>query len=265
MEPFWHGPSGDQTVQEQIQLIGDAVHSHAYGIVVRPGAFVAENRVLNQALAKGIPVVVLSEKIALSASSHLYYVLEDPHVTGRLIAERLKATIGKGEILVLGLEPDVPGSLDRSDAMESWLHAIAPDIHVMNKLLHAPHGSNHDQSVRQVIAAHPELRAIVALSAGEGLSAAAATSAAGARGRVRVIVCDQSIDLLLLLRSGMVDSIVVQQIRRMGAKAIDDIAADRSGRHPAQEVTFDPVMVTVENINSEPIQQMLLMHRSPPW
>lgn len=265
VEPFWHGPSGDQTVQEQVQLVSEAVRSDAHGIIVRPGAFVAESRVLNQALAKGIPVVVLSEKIALSGSPHLYYILEDPYATGRLIAERLKSTIGEGDILVLGLEPDVPGSLDRSDAMESSLHAIAPGIHVLIKLLHASRGSNQDQSVRQIIVGHPELKAIVALTAGDGLSAAAAVSAVGAKDRIKIIVCDQSIDLLLLLRTGMVDSIVVQQTRRMGAKAVDDVADDRAGRHPSQEVTFDPALVTAENIDAEPIQQMLLMHRSPPW
>jgi len=265
VEPFWHGPSGDQAVPEQVELVNEAVNSNTYGIIVRPGAFVAENRVLSQALAQGIPVVVLSEKIALLANPHLYYVLENPQVTGRLIAERLKARIGQGETLVLGLEPDVPGSLDRSDAIESQLHLIAPDIHVVNKLLRAPRGSYQDQALRQMIQEHSELKAIVALSAGEGLSAAAAISAADAKERIKLIVCDQSIDLLLLLRSGMVDSIVVQQTRSIGAKAVDDIADDHAGLHPAQQVTFDPVLVTAENVDSEPIQQTLLMHRSPPW
>jgi len=265
VEAYWHGPSGDQTVQEQIQLLSAAVRSNAYGIIVRPGAFVAENRVLNQALANGTPVVVLSDKIALSPSPHLYYVLEDPQATGKLIAERLKASTGKGEVLVLGLEPDVPGSLDRLDGMESALRAIAPDIRVVGKLLHTPGGSHQDQAVRQSLREHPSLKAIVALSAGEGLSAAAATSAAAVGRKVKIIVCDQSIDLQLLLRTGMVDSMVLQQTRRMGAKAVDDIADDQAGHHPQQNVTFAPVLVTTENIDTEPIQQMLLMHRNPPW
>ncbi|HEY4357256.1 MAG TPA: substrate-binding domain-containing protein [Acidobacteriaceae bacterium] len=265
LQPYWRGPSGSQTVQEQVELVREALDSRADGILVMPGSYLGENRVMNQALAKGIPVVVLSEKIALPANPHLYYVLEDSHVTGELIAERLRATVGKGDILLLGLEPDVPGSLDRSNAVESSLRAVAPNIHVMAKLLRAPRGGSQDDTVRKMIVENPRLKAIVALDAGEGMTAAAAVSAAGAKGHVRVIVCDQSIDLLLLLHSGVVDSIVVQQNRRMGAKAIDDIADDRAGRHPVQEVTFDPVLVTAENIDSEPVQRMLLMHRSPPW
>jgi ribose transport system substrate-binding protein len=262
---FWRGPSGNQTVQEQIQLITEAMLGNAYGIIVQPATFIAENRVLDQALARGIPVVILAEKIALPPSPHLYYILDDTHFTGRLIAERLSQTVREGDIAILGLEPDVPGSMDRADSMEASLRKSAPGIHIVDKLTRAPSGSYLDQSVRQMIVDHPQLRAIVALSASEGVSAAAATRAAGARGHVKIIVCGQSIDVLLLLRTGIVDSIVVQPIREMGARAVESITADRNGRTIPHEVLYKATLVTLDNLDTEPVQQMLLMHRRPPW
>lgn len=265
LRPSWHGPSGDQALQEQIQLLTEAAQSETYGIIVAPGAYVAENRMIDQALKKDIPVVVLSEKIALPKNPHLFYVLENPHAAGDLIAGRLKHAVGAGEVAVLGLDPDVPGSLEHADAIEASLHSIAPEIHVASRIMHAARESDLAREVRTLLTTHREIQALVALSAGEGRSAAAAIASAGAQGRVKLIVCDQSIDLFLLLRSGAVDSIVVQQNRSMGVRAMDAIAEDRAGRRPPAEVVFDPVLVTAENIDSAPVQEMLLMHRSPPW
>jgi ABC-type sugar transport system substrate-binding protein len=116
----------------------------------------------------------------------------------------------------------------------------------------------------RVIRERPGLKAIVALTPREGYSAAAAVHALHAEDRVRVIACDQTLEVLMLLRQGAIDALLIQDMRGMGSAGVDNIIAQHHHRPVTSPVYFKPWLVTRENIDDEHVQQLLLMHRGQP-
>jgi ribose transport system substrate-binding protein len=107
---------------------------------------------------------------------------------------------------------------------------------------------------------HPHLNAIVALNLQSGLAAFTAIHSQLNGRNVHLIVYDQSDELCILLRRGEIDSIVVQDMRGIGERAVLDIMADRRGTHTADTAFIAPVLVTRENIDNETIQHDLQLN-----
>lgn len=249
--------------QSQIEVAERAVQDRAYGIIIRPNAYLAMNRVIQEALARDIPVVLLGEQAGIAPARHLSFVLNDTNETGALIANRLNAILhGRGEVVIAGLQPQTPGSVDRSDAIERNLRRIVPGVHIVEKTAGAYSVGYSEQSLEEVLRNHPDVKAVAALNALEGFGAAAAVRSMQAEGRIHVIACDQGLDLLSFLRQGSVDSILVEDMRGIGNQAVENIVADRHNRPFPDSITLRPSLVTRDNIDTEPIQQLLLMHRN---
>jgi ABC-type sugar transport system substrate-binding protein len=260
---YWNGPSMEADTQSQIELVERAVDDGAYGIVIRPNAFFTMNRVIQKALDRKIPVVIFSEQAGMPPAHHLSFILNDMNETGSLIANRLNEILhGRGDIVIAGLQPQTPGSIDRSDAIESSLRRLAPHIHIAEKTVGAYSVGYSEQTLEDVIRKHPRLHAIVALNAQEGFGAVAAVRSMQAEARIRVIVCDQGLDLLSYLRHGSLDSLLVENMRGIGNRAVENIVSDRIGDSYPSPIVLNPSLVTRENIDTEPVQQLLLMHRS---
>lgn len=265
LDVYWNGPSGEANVQEQTELAERAIHGGAYGIIIEPSTFFTMNRAIREALAHNIPVVVLGEHIDIAPSPHLSFVLSDVSEAGRLIAGRLNTILqGHGEVAIFGLDPQTPGNVERSDAIEASLKENAPEIHVVEKMVGSFSIGSSEQVAERVIREHPELKAIVTLTARDGYSAAAAVHALHAEDRVHVIACDQTLEVLMLLRQGAIDSILIQDMRGMGSTAVNNIVAEHHRQPVKPFVYFKPWLITRENIDDEHIQQLLLMHRGQP-
>lgn len=262
---YWNGPSGEANMQEQTELAERAIHGGAYGIIVEASNFFTMNRTIRGALAHNIPVVVLGERIDIAPSPRLSFVLSDIPVAGKLIASRLDTILhGHGEVAIVGLDPQTPGNVERSDSIEAALRQNAPGIHVIEKTIGSFSIGSSEQVAERVIQERPALNAIIALTPREGYSVAAAVHALHAENRIRIIVCDQTLEVLMLLRQGAIDAILVQDMRGMGSVAVENIIAQHHQRLVSSPVYFKPWLVTRENIDDERIQQLLLMHRGQP-
>lgn len=265
LDVYWNGPSDEANIQEQTELAERAIHGDAYGIIIEPSTSFTMNRAIREALAHRIPVVVLGEPVDIASSPRLSFVLSDIPEAGKLIAGRLDTILhGHGEVAIFGLDPQTPGNVERSDAIEAALRQSAPDIHIVEKMVGSFSIGSSELVAERVIQERPELKAIVALTPREGYSAAAAVHALDAEERVRVIACDQTLEVLMLLRQGAMDSILIQNMRGMGSAAVNNIIAEHHHHPVTSPVYFKPSLVTRENIDDERIQQLLLMHRSQP-
>jgi len=261
---FWHGPSNENDVYGQAKLLEEAVESDAWGIVVRPSSLVAENHVLSAALRKGIPVVVLGAKIGLPQDPHLHVVLEDDEASGRMVSERLKERLGNGEVAIVGLQPELPGSLERVAGLERALHAMSPGASVYRRMTNGVVDGSPEEAELRMLETHPQLRAIVAMNGHEAENAAAAILKAGMKGRIQLVTYDQSFDTFLLLRTGSIDALLVQPQREMGERAVRLVVADHAQQTLTEEA-LPPLLVTRENVDTDAVQHALRMHREPPW
>lgn len=264
IDVYWNGPR-NLDVQRQIDLTASAVRERSYGIAINPASIFADNTAVRDALKARIPVVILLDPIRIAPAPHLYFVLEDTRASAALVTQRLKHLFGdRGEVAILGLNPLYPGSINRFQDLEAELQRDCPGIRVNDSVVE-PFGYGYlEIGAERILREHPRIEAIIALNVRSGTAAVAAIRNLHYAKEVRVIVFDQSLELFVLLRRGDIDSIVAQDMRGIGSKAVSDIVADRDGRHAPQTAYLEPMLVTRDNIDEEKVQQFLLMNWQHP-
>jgi len=80
---------------------------------------------------------------------------------------------------------------------------------------------------------------------------------------VKLIACDQALDLLYYLRKGEIDSIIVENTFEMGYRAMKLINAGQRGESILGNQLLPPTMVTRENVDRPDVQRMLSMDWRP--
>lgn len=259
---IWRGPIDEGSLDEQSELADRAIREGAAGIILSPNVYQVFKRELVIAQEHHIPVVLEGEAAGIEPMAGVSFVLGNQEATGVLIAERLAKMIGNhGEVILVGLDPRTPGNVERSDAIVAAIQKLEPGIRVSERVFGSSSPAHSEVLILQALAAHPEVRALVSLSAGDSVAAASALHASGKLGPTIIIGCDQSQAAFMLLHMGVLDSLVIQDNRRQGSLAVDAISDMRAGRYGSRTIYVDPTLVTRDNINSEPVQQLLLMHR----
>ena len=260
----WNGPGQDDDVEHQIALVERAVARHYYGIILSPNNTFALSNSIQRAVSSGIPVVITSSGIPIAPEQGLSFVLNDAGKMGEMAAQRANAILnGKGTIAILGLDALSPGTVERSDAFEQTLHRIAPHIEIVAKVSASHSFGQAELAAQQTIQAYPRLSAIFALSINDTLGGLAAVRSIQPAHPIKIIGCDQTLDLLLLLRRGDVDSLIVEDTRTMGFRAVEEIAAERSGQGVPARTLVAPVLVDRENVDDPAIQQVLSVRWRP--
>ena len=76
-------------------------------------------------------------------------------------------------------------------------------------------------------------------------------------GEIKLIGFDQ--DLLEPVRSGGIDSIILQNTYEMGRRAMGIMDKQLRGESPPQQVSLEPLLLTRDNIDSSQVRQMLTL------
>jgi ribose transport system substrate-binding protein len=257
---YWNGPTEDGDVEQQIVLAERALHSGNMGLILSPSNPFALNTVIQRSLDGGMSVVIVGTPVSLKPEKRLSFVLNDAQETGRLGAGRMREILkGKGEVLILGYDPMAAGRSDRSSAFESMLEHNSPKIRVVEKLKGPFSFGQAELAAERAIRAHPNLSAIFSLNTTATRGAVAAVRTTHSAGRILIMGCDHNLDLLYLLRQGAIDSLIAQNMRAMGAMAVEAIVAENHGQQVEPYRFVKPQLLTRANIDDEAIQQILRM------
>ncbi len=261
---YWNGPRGGDDSEQQIVLVDRAIEQRSMGIVLTPNAPFALDTVIQRALSHGVPVVILGPSISLPPDPNLSFALNNAQHSGQLAAERIKAIVGdEGEIAIVGVDPMSPGSKDLADKFDASLSRLAPGIRVASKLVGSFTSGQAELATEKMIEDYPRIAAIYALSVPATRGAIAAIRSSQKDSKIRIVGTDQTLDLLFLLRRGVIDSLVIEDMRGMGKQAVQNIVATRQGRSVQSTTYYEPVLLDRKNIDDEAIQQMLKMDWRP--
>lgn len=261
---YWNGPTRDDEVEQQIALCEKAIAGRYYGLILSPNNSFALNTTIQRAVGRGIPVVIVGAQIPISARHGLTFVLNDAEKMGTLAAERARTILGgKGRIIILGADALSPGSVERSNAFEEVLQREAPGIAIDERLAGSFSFGEAELAAEKAIRSFSGRMVIFALGPNETEGAANAVRNTGTANRISIIGCDQTLDLLFLLRHDEIDSLVAENTRAMGNLAVEEIIAERQGKLVSPRTVVDPVLVTRENIDQESMQRILSLRWRP--
>jgi ribose transport system substrate-binding protein len=255
---YWNAPTREDDVERQISLIQHAVGAGARGLVLAPDQALALMVPVRNIVAQGIPTVIISSPLSIPPGGKLSYILNDEEATGRLAADRIEYILsGKGTVAVLGVDPDISGIVERTQAFESSLGSKYPAIRIVEERAAGFNIAEAEDIAEDVLERNPGLDAFLALNSATTRGAYLALQHRGLLKKVKLVACEQ--ELVPPLVTGEIDSIVVENTYEMGRLAVERVAMQMRGKTGPPLIKLSPTLVTRDNLNSPQVARMLSM------
>jgi ribose transport system substrate-binding protein len=256
LDIYWNAPMRDDDTQTQISLIGKAQSRGYAGIIVSPIETLPMRTPIRRALASGTSVVVVGTELGIPPGDKLAYVLNDEEAGGRMAAERIGSILhGEGSIAILGIDPRLMSSITRERSFETALAGSFPRIRVALRRFGLSSVPQEQQAAEELLAKGEKIDAIVALSLASTRGAYYALVEFDKENAIKLVGFDQ--DLLPPVRTGGIDSVVIQNTYEMGRLAMELMKRELNGSAGRTEVSVAPVLMTRDNIDSPEIRRIL--------
>lgn len=257
-EIYWNAPTRSDDVAGQISLVESAIRSHTSGIVLAPDHFLALLTVVREAESSHTPVAIVHSPLPIPESTNLSYLINDDSAMGRLVADRAGTILnGRGSIAIIGIDPNMMGSLERVTSLETELHIHFPNVVIVGRRSGSVNPATSQLSAAEIIRENPKLDAMIALNSVSTQGTWAALNVLDPSHRIKLIGCEQEIDLMSGIRHGDIDSIVIENTFEMGRLAVRWISDRRKGSDQPIRVKVVPILVTKANIDDPAIQRVL--------
>lgn len=248
---YWNAPTSETDVAGQVSLVDKVARSKYQGLVLAPNHPFAILTPLRRALAAGLSVVIVSAPLDIPSNSKLGYIVNDDEQMGELAAAEVARLIhGKGSIALVGLARYSPGVTLRARGAERTLANDFPEIRVVARLGGANNADRAEELTSGAIDSHPELKALLTLTASSTRGAHAALKIHSPRGSIQLVGCEQDSDLMSYLSNGEIAAIVGEDTYRMGYDAIALIAASWAGKPIPSRSVVPSLLITKQNISS---------------
>jgi len=258
---YWNGPTRMHDFQRQIFLLDHAIEKGAQGILLAPAQPLALVSPVQQAVSRGLPVVVLGSQLPLPASSMLSYVLNDEEEEGRIAARHLGERLrGKGDVVVLGLGQGVPSLYLRLRAFEDVLAAEFPRIKVVS--VHVGDEAQAEQTAREILRSKQHVNAILCLNYLATVGAFHALRDEQNK-TVLLVGCDQRYDLLYYVSLGIIDALIAENTYEMGERGMEIATGGRRPDGAALVIKIKPLLITRENMYAPQLARVLIHEWEP--
>jgi ribose transport system substrate-binding protein len=257
MEIYWNAPTREDDVAGQIDLLEKIVARGYAGIIITPDQTLPLRTPVRRIVSHGIPMVVVGTNLGIAPSARLAYVLNDDEAGGQMAARRLGEILdGKGSIAILGINPQLTGITARERSFESALDSEYPNIHVAVRRLGYYSVPQEQQVAEDILNSGVPIDAIVALSHISTRGAYYALVEFDKTRKVKLIGFDQG--LMPPIRTGGIDSVVMERTYDMGHTAMELMDAEVHGRTVPPTTVLAPILMTRQNIDAPEIRQQLM-------
>ena len=246
----------EDDVQGQIEILTHALDRGARGLIVSPVEDLPLRISIHRALRAGTPVVGVGTDLGLAPGKNLAYVLNDERSGGQMAARRVGHLLkGQGTIAILGITKQLTSSAERARSLEEALANEFPQIHIAFRSLALPTVSQEQQVAEKLLAGSANVDAIVALSEFSTRGAFYALTEFNKTSSTHLIGFDQN--LLVPVRTGGIDSVIMQNTNQMGRAAMKLMQEELTGGATQNYVVLQPQLVTRENIDSDAVKEIL--------
>jgi ribose transport system substrate-binding protein len=256
VEIRWNGPAMETEFSRQIQIVESMINGRVNGIVLAPTDRTALVGVVNRAVREGIPVVIFDS--GLDADVYTSFVATDNYGGGRMAARRVgRILAGKGSVAML---MNMPGSASTQEREKGFADAIArefPGIQIAARQFGLSDRAKSLGVAEDILTANPALNAIFASNEPGSVGAAQALKSRRVAGKVKLVAFDASPTLIEDLKTGVVDSLIVQDPFQIGYTAVKAIVARLHGQTPPKKTDLPARLVTAADLTRPEVQQLL--------
>jgi TMAO reductase system protein TorT len=240
---------GDGNVSQQISQIQDLIQRKVDAIIVGATNGEAVKAVVEQAIARGIPVVGLSSPPATPQLASI--VSADHYDMGKLQAQCLARSLnGAGNVAMVAGPAGQVWADRRAAGFKETLAKEFPNVKIIAE---SRTGDNRNQALTTAedwIQRFPEMNGVYAATDDMAAGVVSALKSAKRLERVRVSASNLSPTAQQLLKDGEIVCTSIQQVVTQGRNALRQAVAAANKAGNEARVVLPAVLVTTQNLNT---------------
>lgn len=250
---IWNGPASETDFEGQIQIVDSAINQRMDAICLAPIDKKVLAGVVERAVAQKIPVIIFDSPV--DSDKFTAQVATDNYAGGALGAARMGQILaGKGKIAEVAVQPGSASTMARESGFEETLAKDFPGIKIADKQYGMADFSQSLKVAENMLTAAPDMNGMFASNES---STVGAVRALKDRPGVKLVGFDSSPQLVEALKSGVVDSLIVQDPFQMGYKSMLAAVTKLKGGSPERIQNIAPTLVTRENMDSPEIRKKI--------
>ncbi|MFN0085168.1 MAG: substrate-binding domain-containing protein [Blastocatellia bacterium] len=254
---IWKGPASETDITGQVNIVEDMINQRVDGIVLAPSQGDSLVPVVDRAQRSGIPVTIFDSGI--STENYLSYVSTDNRQGGVVAARRMGEKLGgKGKVAILGVKKGSVSTDEREEGFRDTITREFPGIQVVPLIFYGEASANKSLAAAEdVLTSNPDLTGLFASNESSSVGAMRAVRQRNLGGKLTLVGFDATEDLVNNVREGTIDSLVLQDPRKMGYLGVKTIVEKLSGKTPERRIDTGVKLLTRENLGDPEIRQLI--------
>lgn len=253
----FQGPEAETSVNEQVNMVDNAINRGVAGIVLAASDPDALVPVVKKAWESAIPVVMIDSGINSDGKYYQSFLATDNRAAGALAAEKLLAKNGtKGKVAVMSFTPGAASAIDRTGGFVDKIKEHK-DIEIVGPFYSQSDMINALNQTTDVLASNPDITAIFGANEPTAVGMGRAIKEKGYAGKITAVGFDGNSDLQSFTKDGTLDGIVVQSSYQMGYKGVATIDRIIKGEKVEKFIDTGVLYVTKDNIDSKEAKAVL--------
>ena len=259
VEVIWKGPLTENDVAQQIGLVEQFTQEGVSGIAVAPLDANQLRRPIQQAAAKGIPVVIFDSSVnGEVGKDYISYVATDNKKGGVLGGEEMVRLLnGKGKVVTVRYNVG-SASTDQREAGFLEVMAKNPGIEVIEKDQYSGATVGEAQKkAENMLDRLKEADGIFCPNESSTQGMLNVLKAEGLAGKKVFVGFDASPALVAAMKAGEINALVAQNPLQMGYDTVRVLALQLNGKEVPKSVDTGCALVTKENLDTPEIKKVL--------
>ena len=256
VEIFWNGPEREGNREKQIQIIEDFIIQKVSGIVLAPLDSKALVPSVEKIFARNIPCVIIDSGI--DTDKYVSFVATDNYKGGVIAARRMgKILDGKGKIIVVKYAPGSASTTKRENGFIDTIKKEFPKIEIVDAKYGMDTVETALQATEDLLTKNTDIDGLYACNESTSVGALRALQSQGYAGKIKMVGFDAGELLIEGLKTGVVDSLVVQNPYKMGYEGVKIVVAKLDGKEVPRHIDTGVALITKENLETPEIQALL--------
>ncbi len=259
VELIWKGPLREDDRDQQVQVVENFMARRVSGIVLAPLDMRALVAPVEQAVAAGIPVVIVDAP--LNSKAPVSTIATNNYLSGRLAAQRLSEVLGgQGNAILLRVQVGSGSCEAREQGFLDELAENHPGIKVISSNQHGGATRNTALAASQNLLMRygREVNGIFAPNESTAAGMLLALDNVGlGKGKVKLVGYANSEVFADALRSGDLQGLVLQDPVKMGYLGVKHVVQVLRGEKVPERVDTAVVMATPENVDQPEVQTLI--------
>jgi ribose transport system substrate-binding protein len=254
VEVSWNGPATETDYNGQLQIVDAMINRRVDAIALAPIDKKAMVSVVERAKREKIPVVIFDSGI--DTNDFVSQVATDNYAAGQMAADRIgKILDGKGKVAMVAVQPGAASTMAREQGFEDRIKEKFPGIQIVDKRFGMADFAQSLAVAENMLTAHSDLAALFASN--ESSTVGAAQALKGRQSKVKMVGFDWSPTLEEGLKSGLIDSLVVQNPFKMGYESVKAAVAALNGKPVEKINNLAPRLILKEDLSKPDVQEQL--------